>query len=290
MTKSPTCSADAADGSVVLDAQRAPPRRALPALPGRAGPVPQAAPGAAHPAHRGARARARPARRHPRRRSRRPASARRCGRCSRAAGPRTSSGLAAATAAGAAGAIVFAAARSHRRRRRPAPAERAARDRPAAADGIRRRCYPARPEQGTPEGSSSIGRAPVSKTGGWGFESLLPCFDRPPVGPKGRVHGNEPRNQADAAAPGQRRRRRRARRASAGRRRRRARRRRRSAPPPRQFLKEVRAELRKVAWPTRPEVINYSIIVLHRRRACSPPSSPALDYLFGEFVLKLYNQ
>src|SRR5215469_9033756 len=26
-----------------------------------------------------------------------------------------------------------------------------------------------------PEGSSSIGRVPVSKTGGWGFESLLPC-------------------------------------------------------------------------------------------------------------------
>ena len=25
------------------------------------------------------------------------------------------------------------------------------------------------------EGSSSIGRVPVSKTGGWGFESLLPC-------------------------------------------------------------------------------------------------------------------
>ena len=25
------------------------------------------------------------------------------------------------------------------------------------------------------EGSSSIGRAPVSKTGGWGFKSLLPC-------------------------------------------------------------------------------------------------------------------
>jgi hypothetical protein len=25
------------------------------------------------------------------------------------------------------------------------------------------------------EGSSSTGRAPVSKTGGWGFESLLPC-------------------------------------------------------------------------------------------------------------------
>ena len=26
-----------------------------------------------------------------------------------------------------------------------------------------------------PKGSGSIGRAPVSKTGGWGFESLLPC-------------------------------------------------------------------------------------------------------------------
>jgi hypothetical protein len=25
------------------------------------------------------------------------------------------------------------------------------------------------------KGSGSIGRAPVSKTGGWGFESLLPC-------------------------------------------------------------------------------------------------------------------
>ena len=30
----------------------------------------------------------------------------------------------------------------------------------------------------------------------------------------------------------------------------------------RQFLREVRAELRKVVWPTREEVRNYSIIVL----------------------------
>ena len=30
---------------------------------------------------------------------------------------------------------------------------------------------------------------------------------------------------------------------------------------PREFVKEVRSEMRKVAWPTRPEVINYSIIV-----------------------------
>jgi len=31
---------------------------------------------------------------------------------------------------------------------------------------------------------------------------------------------------------------------------------------PKQFFKEMRGELRKVAWPTRAEVINYSIIVL----------------------------
>ncbi|HEX2700049.1 MAG TPA: preprotein translocase subunit SecE [Acidimicrobiales bacterium] len=31
---------------------------------------------------------------------------------------------------------------------------------------------------------------------------------------------------------------------------------------PGQFLKEVRGELRKVAWPTRAEVTNYSTIVL----------------------------
>jgi preprotein translocase subunit SecE len=31
---------------------------------------------------------------------------------------------------------------------------------------------------------------------------------------------------------------------------------------PRQFLDEVRGELRKVAWPTRKEVVNSTIIVL----------------------------
>ena len=38
--------------------------------------------------------------------------------------------------------------------------------------------------------------------------------------------------------------------------------RRNSARPPRQFVKEVRGELRKVVWPTKSETINYSIIVL----------------------------
>jgi preprotein translocase subunit SecE len=31
---------------------------------------------------------------------------------------------------------------------------------------------------------------------------------------------------------------------------------------PRQYLREVRGELRKVAWPTRAEVTRYSVIVL----------------------------
>jgi preprotein translocase subunit SecE len=31
---------------------------------------------------------------------------------------------------------------------------------------------------------------------------------------------------------------------------------------PRQYLREVRGELRKVAWPTRAEVARYSVIVL----------------------------
>ena len=48
-----------------------------------------------------------------------------------------------------------------------------------------------------------------------------------------------------------------------------AERRRPAAPPPhrerttaKQFVREVRAEMRKVAWPTRPEVVNSTLIVL----------------------------
>ena len=37
---------------------------------------------------------------------------------------------------------------------------------------------------------------------------------------------------------------------------------RRKRTPPSQFLKEVRAELKKVNWPTRQEMIAYTIVVL----------------------------
>jgi preprotein translocase subunit SecE len=58
---------------------------------------------------------------------------------------------------------------------------------------------------------------------------------------------------------------------------------------PRTFLKEVRGELRKVAWPSRPEVVNYSIIVLVAVVILTAYVA-GLDWLFGEAVFKLFNR
>jgi preprotein translocase subunit SecE len=58
---------------------------------------------------------------------------------------------------------------------------------------------------------------------------------------------------------------------------------------PRQFLKEVRGELRKVAWPTRAEVINYSIIVLVAVLVMMAFIA-IVDYGVAEFVLKLFDE
>jgi preprotein translocase subunit SecE len=58
---------------------------------------------------------------------------------------------------------------------------------------------------------------------------------------------------------------------------------------PVQFLREVRGELRKVAWPTRPEVVNYSIIVLVAVVLLTAYVA-ALDYGFGELLLKLFER
>ena len=75
--------------------------------------------------------------------------------------------------------------------------------------------------------------------------------------------------------------------------------RKRSAPPaprpkeqrttPPQFLREVRGELRKVAWPTRAEVVNYSIIVLVAVVLLTAYVA-ALDYGFGDVLLKLFSR
>jgi preprotein translocase subunit SecE len=57
---------------------------------------------------------------------------------------------------------------------------------------------------------------------------------------------------------------------------------------PRQFVREVTAELRKVAWPTRSETINYSIIVLVALIVLTSFIF-CVDYLFSQLVLKLFN-
>ncbi len=58
---------------------------------------------------------------------------------------------------------------------------------------------------------------------------------------------------------------------------------------PAQFLKEVRAELRKVAWPTRAEVINYSIIVLVAI-VIMTSFIALVDVGASEFVLSLFDE
>ena len=59
--------------------------------------------------------------------------------------------------------------------------------------------------------------------------------------------------------------------------------------PPRQFLREVRAELRKVAWPTRSEVINYSIIVFITIVVLTAFIA-VLDWASSEAVLWLFDE
>jgi len=54
------------------------------------------------------------------------------------------------------------------------------------------------------------------------------------------------------------------------------------------FKSEVRGELRKVAWPTRAETINYSVIVFVAVVVLMAFVG-LMDYVFGDFVLKLFN-
>jgi preprotein translocase subunit SecE len=56
---------------------------------------------------------------------------------------------------------------------------------------------------------------------------------------------------------------------------------------PRQFGREVRAELRKVAWPGRPEVVNSTAVVLIAVVVLTSVIF-GFDYALGKFVLFLY--
>jgi preprotein translocase subunit SecE len=104
-----------------------------------------------------------------------------------------------------------------------------------------------------PDGSSSIGRAPVSKTGGWGFESLLPCQLQQfghgtcghPADPSSREFTVTTQAGDEVAVTGG------------------------ATPAPRGparrlglFYRQVVAELRKVVYPSRDELIRYTGVVL----------------------------
>ena len=54
-----------------------------------------------------------------------------------------------------------------------------------------------------------------------------------------------------------------------------------------EYARQVRAELRKVAWPTRGEVINYSIIVLVPLLVLTALIF-FLDYVFGKAIIFLF--
>jgi len=56
-----------------------------------------------------------------------------------------------------------------------------------------------------------------------------------------------------------------------------------------QFAREVRGELRKVAWPSRTEVLNYSVVVLLGIVVLTAMIA-GLDYVLGEAVLKLFER
>ncbi len=56
---------------------------------------------------------------------------------------------------------------------------------------------------------------------------------------------------------------------------------------PRQFVKEVIAELKKVAWPSRQEVVAYSIVVLVSSIIIAAMIF-GMDYVFTQGVLALF--
>jgi preprotein translocase subunit SecE len=57
---------------------------------------------------------------------------------------------------------------------------------------------------------------------------------------------------------------------------------------PRQFVREVRSELRKVAWPTRQETLNYSLIVAVTLIIMTTLIF-GLDWVFSEVVLRIFD-
>jgi len=59
--------------------------------------------------------------------------------------------------------------------------------------------------------------------------------------------------------------------------------------PPAQFFREVRKELKLVSWPSRDEVINYSLVVFTLLLFFTALVA-GLDYGLGEAVVKLFER
>ena len=57
---------------------------------------------------------------------------------------------------------------------------------------------------------------------------------------------------------------------------------------PTQFMREVRSELRKVAWPTRNEVVNYTIVVLVVTLVLTLITF-GMDFVLRELMLQVTN-
>ena len=57
---------------------------------------------------------------------------------------------------------------------------------------------------------------------------------------------------------------------------------------PRQFLREVRSELRKVAWPARKELFSYSLVVLVSVSIITLYIT-GLDQVFGTLILRIFS-
>lgn len=57
--------------------------------------------------------------------------------------------------------------------------------------------------------------------------------------------------------------------------------------PPGQYMREVRGELKKVNWPNRREVLNYSVVVLVTTLALTLLTW-GLDWLFSNAVINLF--
>ncbi len=55
-----------------------------------------------------------------------------------------------------------------------------------------------------------------------------------------------------------------------------------------QFVREVRAELRKVAWPSRSETSNYTVVVIITILAITAIVA-GLDWVFSQSVLELFD-